>query len=178
MIALSIRQPWAWLIVHAGKDIENRTWPTRFRGRVLVHASKGMTHAEYEAACDHLWLHGGPAIEPPDFHALERGGIVGSVELVDCVRGSASPWLSRVLVLLPGRLRVCNIDEDPSLPQSRELVPTDLLAADVSGPWIAIANGPNHSPTIHAVIGKPGQHDKMAKVYAIAQEDENRPVRI
>lgn len=92
MIALSIRQPWAWLIVHAGKDIENRTWPTRFRGRFLVHASKGMTHAEYEAACDHLWLHGGPAIEPPDFHALERGGIVGSVELVDCVRGSASPW--------------------------------------------------------------------------------------
>lgn len=40
MKALSIRQPWAWMILHAGKDIENREWPTRFRGRVLIHASK------------------------------------------------------------------------------------------------------------------------------------------
>ena len=40
MKALSIRQPWAWLIVNGYKDIENRTWPTRFRGRVCVHAPK------------------------------------------------------------------------------------------------------------------------------------------
>ncbi|WP_206002040.1 ASCH domain-containing protein [Paraburkholderia aromaticivorans] len=38
MKALSIRQPWAWLIVKGHKDIENRTWSTRFRGRVLIHA--------------------------------------------------------------------------------------------------------------------------------------------
>lgn len=94
MIALSIRQPWAWLILHAGKDIENRSWPTRFRGRFLVHASKGMTHAEYEAACDALWICRGPAVEEPDFHALQRGGIVVSVELVDCVRSSNSPWFA------------------------------------------------------------------------------------
>lgn len=36
MIALSIRQPWAWHILHSGKDIENRDWPTKFRGRVLA----------------------------------------------------------------------------------------------------------------------------------------------
>jgi hypothetical protein len=48
MKALSIRQPWAWLILHAGKDIENRDWPTRFRGRFLIHAAKGMTRDEYE----------------------------------------------------------------------------------------------------------------------------------
>lgn len=30
---LSIRQPWAWLIVNGYKDIENRTWPTHFRGK-------------------------------------------------------------------------------------------------------------------------------------------------
>jgi tetratricopeptide (TPR) repeat protein len=38
MKALSIRQPWAWLIVHGVKDVENRTWRTNFRGRFLVHA--------------------------------------------------------------------------------------------------------------------------------------------
>ncbi len=32
-VALSIRQPWAWLIIHACKDVENRDWPTRVRGR-------------------------------------------------------------------------------------------------------------------------------------------------
>ncbi|MCC7374294.1 MAG: hypothetical protein IT581_06545 [Verrucomicrobiales bacterium] len=45
-LAISVRQPSAWMIIHAGKDIENRTWRTKFRGRVLVHAAKGMTDDE------------------------------------------------------------------------------------------------------------------------------------
>lgn len=92
MIALSIRQPWAWHILNSGKDIENRDWPTRFRGRVLIHASKGMTRAEYEDGQDPLWAHAGPTIELPPIERLERGGIVGSVEIVDCVMASDSPW--------------------------------------------------------------------------------------
>ncbi len=40
MKALSIMQPWAWLIVNGHKDIENRNWPTRFRGPVYIHAGK------------------------------------------------------------------------------------------------------------------------------------------
>ena len=36
--ALSIRQPYAWLICKGFKDIENRSWPTKFRGRIYVHA--------------------------------------------------------------------------------------------------------------------------------------------
>src|SRR5690242_9023233 len=39
MRIISIRQPWAALIVHGFKDVENRTWPTRYRGAVLIHAS-------------------------------------------------------------------------------------------------------------------------------------------
>jgi len=50
MKALTIRQPWAWAIFHAGKDIENRDWPTRLRGRIAIHAAKGMTRDEYESA--------------------------------------------------------------------------------------------------------------------------------
>lgn len=91
MIALSIRQPWAWLILHAGKDIENRDWGTARRGRFLIHASKGMTRDEYENG---VWTLEdiNAAMRLPPFAQLERGGIVGSVELVDCVRDSPSPW--------------------------------------------------------------------------------------
>lgn len=95
MLALSIRQPWAWLIVHGGKDIENRDWKTNVRGRVLVHAAKGMTHDEWESA----WIHAhGTGASPKAMAAgltrenIERGGIIGSVEIVDCVTDSASHW--------------------------------------------------------------------------------------
>ena len=40
MKALTIKQPWAYLIIHGGKDIENRTWRTKYRGRILIHAAK------------------------------------------------------------------------------------------------------------------------------------------
>jgi hypothetical protein len=85
--AISIRQPWAWLIIHGGKDVENRTWPTRVRGRVFVHAAKGLTRAEYEEVNFNIW----PKLLP-SFEKLERGGIIGSVEIVDCVTASSSPW--------------------------------------------------------------------------------------
>ncbi|MEM7599839.1 MAG: ASCH domain-containing protein [Verrucomicrobiota bacterium] len=88
-VALSIRQPWAWLIVNGHKDIENRTWPTRFRGQFLVHAGKGMTKAEYKEA---RWVAEDNGIALPAFGELERGGIVGVAEITDCVNESESPW--------------------------------------------------------------------------------------
>lgn len=96
-VALSIRQPWAWLILHAGKDIENRDWPTHRRGRVLIHAGKGMTRAEYEDALATAHAisetHPFPAgLTLPHFNELPRGGIVGSVEIMGCVTASKSPW--------------------------------------------------------------------------------------
>jgi hypothetical protein len=95
--ALSIRQPWAWLIVNGYKDIENRTWPTRFRGRVLIHASKGMTRAEYEDVEDYLMFGDAEsmtAIRLPEQANLERGGIVGVATVADCIRPQdrLSPW--------------------------------------------------------------------------------------
>ena len=92
MIALSIRQPWAWMIVHGWKDIENRQWSTRFRGRFLVHASKGMTAEEYREALYVARSIRRDIEEMPSFTEIERGGIIGSVELVDCVRQSESRW--------------------------------------------------------------------------------------
>ncbi len=90
MPALTVRQPWAWMIVHAGKDIENRTWTTHIRGRVLIHAAKGMTLGEYNDAW--WWAKAKCGVEPPHQDTLQRGGIVGSVEIVDCVSRSDSQW--------------------------------------------------------------------------------------
>ncbi|WPG35166.1 ASCH domain-containing protein [Variovorax sp. EBFNA2] len=95
MKALSIRQPWAWLIVNAHKDVENRTWSTAHRGEFLVHASKGMTAREYQEArrflaTDHRLKHLVEILPPAG--ELERGGIVGSAHLVETDVQLWSPW--------------------------------------------------------------------------------------
>lgn len=92
--ALSVRQPWAWAIIHAGKDVENRSWQAvnhglRMRGRICIHAAKGMTRDEYHDARDFMETLG---ICAPEAHDLLRGGIIGSIEVVDVVSKSDSPW--------------------------------------------------------------------------------------
>jgi ASCH domain len=82
--ALSIRQPWAWLIVNGHKDIENRSWATRFRGPVLIHAAKGMTRLEYSAALL-MFDQAGIRAHFPRLEDLQRGGIVGVAEVAGCV---------------------------------------------------------------------------------------------
>ena len=89
-LALSIRQPWAWAICHAGKDIENRSWQTKYRGLICIHAAKGMTGMEFDNAAGYM---GGIGVHPPRGLSLPRGGIVGVAEIVDCIGGgSKSPW--------------------------------------------------------------------------------------
>lgn len=97
--ALSIRQPWAWTILHAGKDVENRQWPTRYRGQVCIHAARGMTRDEFEDCLDtcHAISQHTPFIDGltmPAFDGLRRGGIVGTAEIADCVTDSDSPWFA------------------------------------------------------------------------------------
>lgn len=95
--ALSIRQPWATTILN-GKDIENREWSTRFRGRFLIHAGKSLANEDVEA-----WRIFCQGFIPEERMAwardmklgqLPRGGIIGVAELVDCVEASASPWFT------------------------------------------------------------------------------------
>lgn len=76
MKALTLRQPWAWMVVHGGKLIENRTWNTSFRGRFLIHAAKGMTTAEYVEA-ELFGLSVNPKMRLPTARDLRFGGIVG-----------------------------------------------------------------------------------------------------
>lgn len=92
MKAISIRQPWAWLIVNGYKDIENRTWETRIRGTVAIHAGKAHGRAERE---DYDRVRAKrPEIAMPPFDKLHFGAVVGSVEIVDCVSQSKSSWFS------------------------------------------------------------------------------------
>lgn len=68
-----IRQPWAWLIVNGYKDIENRSWHTRYRGKLLIQASANLpSKSEMEGSCEYARKRG--AKLPKEF---ETGGIVG-----------------------------------------------------------------------------------------------------
>jgi hypothetical protein len=87
---LSIRQPWAWLIVNGWKNVENRTWPTRLRGRICVHAAVGMTRGDYDA-CE-IFIRGFSDLSLPAMNDLSRGGIVGAVTVLDCVTSHPSEW--------------------------------------------------------------------------------------
>jgi hypothetical protein len=99
-LALTIRQPWAWAIVDAGKDIENRMWATKYRGLICIHAAKGMTETEWVDTMDFIddqfpvdrqFAHSRRA-RAIHSDAAKRGGIIATAEIVDCVRQSESPW--------------------------------------------------------------------------------------
>lgn len=95
--AISIRQPWAWLIVQGFKPVENRTWETLWRGPVAIHASQGMTRAEYDECA--AFLHSQPSLRHiidalPKPEDLLRGGIVGKAHLVACTRAHESPFFT------------------------------------------------------------------------------------
>lgn len=101
MKAISVRAPWWWLILHAGKNIENRDWPTKFRGTVYLHASKWWKWDEICEDFEDVRLirnrHNLPEIERAVTGRMlkDAGGcIVGKVDIVGCVtdKGTESPW--------------------------------------------------------------------------------------
>jgi hypothetical protein len=78
MPALALRQPWAYAVMSLGKDVENRTWRTNYRGLLLIHA--GLAN---DTSAPDLGV---------DARTLTHGAIIGVVRLVDVVRGASSPW--------------------------------------------------------------------------------------
>jgi len=88
MKCLSVRQPWAWLIVHGHKDIENRSWVTKYRGRILIHAPLTFNLK--------AWLYVRTTFSeialPTSQGDFATGAIIGSIILVDIVQESTSPW--------------------------------------------------------------------------------------
>lgn len=82
---LTVRQPWAWLIVQGLKDVENRTWAPAWRGTLVIHGGKTVEETGVEFAEGHKI----PLPEP-----MPRGVILGTVELVGVVTDSRSIWAS------------------------------------------------------------------------------------
>jgi hypothetical protein len=76
--ALSVRQPWAELLLAGRKSIELRSWTTDYRGRLWLHAS----------------LKADPAMESRfGYKDLFRGGFVGSIRLIAIVPFTNQRWL-------------------------------------------------------------------------------------
>src|SRR5574344_705037 len=96
MKALSVKQPWALLIVNGVKDIENRTRKTNYRGRILIHASGKPDKIELE-------MSGQATVQEMQmFSVLNKveenelfGCVIGSVEIVDCVKNNPSVWAEK-----------------------------------------------------------------------------------
>ena len=96
--AIAIRQPFAWAVIHGGKDVANRgprahrLFESAVGPRVPIHASQGMTAAEYENAAALMARIG---VRCPKREALQFGGVIGSVFVRDIVTRSDSPWLRK-----------------------------------------------------------------------------------
>lgn len=108
MKTLSIKNPWAFLICSGIKDVENRTWPTNFRGRVLIHASGKDTTPISDSNILHpqLIAIALQKLSDDDFNSeLKTGAIIGNVEIVDCVQGHPSIWAEHGMVTFLDKYR-------------------------------------------------------------------------
>jgi len=74
--ALSLKQPYAWLIANGYLLVDDLTWGTGYRGVMLIHASKGI----YEEYYDYLVVN--TDILLPSKDKLGYGGVVGIAKLV------------------------------------------------------------------------------------------------
>lgn len=83
MHVLTLKQPWAWAVFFAGKDVENRSILTTHRGATYIHAGR-------KVDSDGLELLRQLGITPPEHFA--HGVILGSVDLFGCITDSHSVW--------------------------------------------------------------------------------------
>ena len=91
MKALTVKHPWAWAIIHGGKDVENRPRPTKYRGLLHIHAGKAMdfdafTFPALEAAENEYVCRGveGPFDQINQIDLSTCGEVIGTVEVVGC----------------------------------------------------------------------------------------------
>ena len=87
MKALSIKQPWVWAILNGGKDVENRTWTSKHRGWIALHAS-----AKPMPATDDDFP---GRVRCPDLKSLDYSAICGVARVVDITPKSRSKWFWR-----------------------------------------------------------------------------------
>lgn len=72
MKVLTIKQPWATLIVEGLKKYEFRTWKTNYRGKILIHAGLSIDQ-KYSNKFKNY-----------NFNYI-KGAIIGEAEIIDCI---------------------------------------------------------------------------------------------
>lgn len=92
MKCLSIRQPWASLIIENIKDIENRTWKTKFRGTVLVHTCAWYSQTPAGILTTEQWLYS----KDKEYDHRVYSAIIGTVDIIDCVINHKSIWAEKI----------------------------------------------------------------------------------
>ena len=84
MKVLTIKQPWASLIIQGYKRFEFRSWQTKYRGELLIHAGKGIDKETVKRLEKYI---------PEN---IPLGKIIGKVKLVDCIK--MSPEFKEILL--------------------------------------------------------------------------------
>lgn len=107
MKAITIKQPWAYLIAIGVKDIENRTWKTNFRGRVLIHAAAKNDNSEPPLLTEEQYQLAGGVSGYSRAALGERSAIIGSVDIIDCVENHSSAWGQKSVLRIDRSGNIC-----------------------------------------------------------------------
>ncbi len=85
MKAITIWQPYATAIAVGLKHFETRSWPTRHRGPLAIHAAKKpISEDDYDQLLGHLSRYGRNRM--PDYSKLPFGSVIATVELRECLK--------------------------------------------------------------------------------------------
>jgi len=89
MKAITILQPWASLIACGAKKIETRSWATKYRGKIAIHAGQGKQYMEFskrEPIFSCLWNKEQIKMQLKERRdSLPYGAVIAIADLVDCV---------------------------------------------------------------------------------------------
>lgn len=88
MKALTLTQPWASLMHLREKTIETRSWPTKYRGELVIHAAKGFPSWAREQCVDPVFAR---SLNHMPASTLPLSRLLCVVELIDCVRTEDLP---------------------------------------------------------------------------------------
>lgn len=155
MKAITVKQPWASLICDGIKDVENRTWKTKFRGRVLIHASSQYDKRHRDMSLlftSEQWKYmyekkGNFLLNRCLFLSFPLSQIIGSVEIVDCVINHDSIWAEKSVLI-----------EKPK--KSDFLIDGNFVQMDWIGYNMALSKWKMKKPVCNWVLSNPILFDK------------------
>jgi hypothetical protein len=89
---LSVKNPWAFLIVSGLKDVENRSWKTNYRGKLLIHSTQ--TPIKFNNYNELFTPDQIKELQDnnTNFNNLSNSAIIGEVDLINCIQNSDSIW--------------------------------------------------------------------------------------